>query len=201
MKKIYIILLVSLTFGMTNGLRAQILNLNYQTAIPLGDSRDYISNMSFRGAGIDYHHFLTDRFAIGGQLSWNTYYKNPGYVTGNFMLNNDKVTITGDQFRYLNVVNLMASGRYFFTNENAVICPYAGMGIGTNWGETRLEVGHYVAQEKAWQFAVAPVIGCIIPVCDFFGFNIGAKYQYSAKARSLPALQHFGINIGFSLML
>lgn len=201
MKKIYIILLVSLTFGMTNGLRAQILNLNYQTAIPLGDSRDYINNMSFRGAGIDYHHFLTDRLAIGGQLSWNTYYKNPGYVTSNFMLNNDKVTITGDQFRYLNVVNLMASGRYFFTNKNAAICPYAGMGIGTNWGETRLEVGHYVAQEKAWQFAVAPEIGCIIPFCDFFGFNIGAKYQYRAKARSLPALQHFGINIGFSLML
>lgn len=201
MKKNIYLLFTILTLGIALPSQGQILNLNYQMGIPLGDSKDFINKMSFRGASLDYHHFVTDRFAVGVNVGWNTFYKNPKYVTDNFTLHGKPVTITGDQFRYLNTITLMASGRYFFTDEDAVVCPYAGLGIGTNWGETRLEVGHYVAKEKGWQFAFSPEIGCLIPFCEHVGLNIGANYFYSAKASGLPALQHFGIKIGLSFML
>lgn len=43
----------------------------------------------------------------------------------------------------------MASVRYFFTDGDAVLLPYAGIGIGTNWAEMRLEVGDLLAKKKA----------------------------------------------------
>ena len=201
MKKIFISILVMLTVGMVSPIFAQTLNLNYRMSAPLGDSHDFISKMSFRGASMDYHYYLTERLAVGASVGWNTYYKHCDYKTNNFIMNGEKVTITGDQFRYLNVVPIMASVRYFFTDGNAAILPYAGLGIGTNWAETRLEVGDLVAKEKGWQFAFAPEVGFIVPFSEHVGLNLGAQYQYSVKASGLPTLQDFGIKIGLSLSL
>lgn len=200
MKKLFILLAVLTGAGIFHTTEAQLLNLNYRMSAPLGDSHDFISRMSFRGASASYHHFVTERLAIGLELSWTTHYKHLEDATNNFLLGDEKVTITGDQFRYLNVVPLLVSGRYFFTDEDALICPYAGIGIGTNWAETRLEVGHFVAKEKGWQFAIAPEIGCIIPFNEMIGLNIGAQYRYSAKASGLPSLQDVGIDVGLSFI-
>lgn len=200
MKKISIIclLLCAVAIGRTN---AQVLTINYRMATPLGDSHDFISKMSFRGMSADYHYYLSEHFAVGLSLGWNTYYKHLDYHTNHFMLRGEKVTITGDQFRYLNVVPILASVRYQFTKGDAVVLPYIGVGVGTNWAETRLEIGDFVAKEKGWQFAVAPEIGMIIPFCDRVGMHIGAQYQYSAKASGLPALQDFGIKVGLAFSL
>lgn len=199
MKKILILIFFCAGFGILNS-KAQILNLNYQMSAPIGDSRNFINKMSFRGASLDYHHFVTDRFAVGLSVGWNTFYKHLNKATGGFLLNGEKVTITGDQFRYLNVVPVLASARYFFTDEDALICPYAGIGIGTNWAESRLEVGHFVAKEEGWQFAFAPEVGCIVPFSEYIGLNLGIRYQYSVKASGLPSLQDLGIKVGISLM-
>lgn len=198
MKKFIFIIGVAIGLFAASSSQAQLLNINYQMAAPSGESKDFINRMSFRGISIDYHHFVTNRLAVGLDIEWNTFYKNPKYKTDHFKLNGDPVTITGDQFRYLNVVPLLASARYFFTGENSAIYPYAGLGIGANWAETRLEVGHYVAEKDGWQFAIAPQIGCMIPFCEYVGAHIGVKYFYSVKTDDLPALQHVGIEAGLS---
>ena len=199
MKKILMIIWVVLGIGVGSQAQAQQLNLNYQMSVPFGDQHDFISKMSFRGFSVDYHYFLTERLAVGASLGWNASYKHLDYTTGNFTMNGDKVTISGDQFRYLNVVPLMADVRYFFTDGDACILPYAGIGIGTTWTETRLEVGDLLAKEKGWQFAFAPEVGVILPFSEFVGLNVGAQYRYSVKASGLPTLQDLGIKVGLSI--
>ena len=167
-------------------------------SLPLGDQHDFISKMSFRGFSMDYHYFLSESLAVGASLGWNTLYKHLDYATGHFTMNGEKVTISGDQFRYLNVVPLMASVRYFFTDGDAVLLPYAGIGIGTNWAEMRLEVGDLLAKEKGWQFAFAPEVGVVVPFSESVGLNVGAQYRYSVKASGLPTLQDLGIKVGLS---
>ena len=192
------ILLVVFGLGVGSRAQAQMLNLNYQMSLPLGDQHDFISKMSFRGFSMDYHYFLSERLAVGASLGWNTLYKHLDYATGHFTMNGEKVTISGDQFRYLNVVPLMASVRYFFTDGDAVLLPYAGIGIGTNWAEMRLEVGDLLAKEKGWQFAFAPEVGVVVPFSESVGLNVGAQYRYSVKASGLPTLQDLGIKVGLS---
>ncbi len=180
---------------------AQVFSLNYRMSAPLGESHDFVSKMSFRGIAADFQYFVSEHIAVGFNLGWNTYYKHLDYHTNNFLLNGEKVTITGDQFRYLNVVPLLANVRYQFTKGDAAVLPYVGLGIGTNWAETRLEIGDLVAEEKGWQFAVAPEIGLIIPFSDHVGMHVGAQYQYSVKASGLPTLQDLGVKVGLAFNL
>lgn len=198
MKKIFIILLIISGMGMMGRLNAQVLNLDYNMSVPLGDSHDFVSKMSFRGFSLDYHQFVTEHWGFGLKFGWNTYYKHLDYTTGNFLLGGKDVTITGDQFRYLNVAPLMASVRYQFTKDDAFFLPYVALGIGTNWAETRLEIGDLVAQEKGWQFAFAPEVGVIIPFCEWVGMHVGAQYHYSAKTSRLPALQDISFKVGLA---
>ena len=67
------------------------------------------------------------------------------YKTNDFILNSEKVSITGDQFRYLNVIPVLADIRYHLTKGDAAVLPYVGMGIGCYWAEARLDIGDLFA--------------------------------------------------------
>ena len=74
MKKIIMILLVVFGLGVGSRAQAQMLNLNYQMSLPLGDQHDFISKMSFRGFSMDYHYFLSERLEIEiihGKPAWD----------------------------------------------------------------------------------------------------------------------------------
>ena len=80
MRKLLIISLI--LFGLSPLVKGQMLNLNYQMSVPLGKMNDYAGKMSFRGMDLEYHHFLNEKFSIGGMIGWNTFYKDKGKLTG-----------------------------------------------------------------------------------------------------------------------
>lgn len=201
MKKLLIIAIC--LFGLSPFLKAQVLNLNYQISLPLNQVKDFTNKASFRGFDIEYHHFIGDQFSLGAAIGWDVFYKDRKNSTGDFMFNgNDNVyTITGNQYRYINTVPMLAIGRYYFTDNTATLRPYAGLGIGTSWTEKRLEVGQFSSTISRWQFAFAPEIGMFIPVNDQFAFNVGCRYTYGTKAAHgrVPEIQSFTFNIGIAL--
>lgn len=202
MKKLFIITIC--LFGLSPFLKAQILNLNYQISLPMNQVKEFTDKASFRGFDIEYHHFINEQFSLGVAVGWDVYYQDKKHYTGDFTFKgNDNVyTITGNQYRYINTVPIMAVGRYYFTDNTTTVRPYAGLGIGTSWTEKRLEVGQFSSTISRWQFAFAPEVGMYIPVTDQFGFNAGVKYTYGTKAAHgrVPEIQAFTFNIGILLM-
>lgn len=202
MKKILIIAICLL--GLSPFIKAQMLNLNYQIGLPLGDTKDYINKASFRGFDLEYHQFLGEKFSIGGALGWNVYYKEKDNATGDFKFSgNDAVyTMTGNQYRYINTVPMLAIGRYYFTDESSMIRPFVGLGVGTSWTEKRLELGQYSSTISRWQFSLAPEAGMYVPINDQFAFNFGVRYMYGTKASHgrIPEMQNLSFNIGIILM-
>jgi len=201
MKKIVFISL--LLFGSIPFVKGQMLNANYQMSVPLGKINDYTGKMSFRGANLEYHYFLSNQLSIGGMVGWNVWYKDKGMVSQNFLVGSNKetYTITGHQYRYVNTVPIMAMGRYWFNEGNSLLQPYAGIGLGMSWTEMKTDVGQYTSTNSRWQFAFAPEIGTLIHVNDQFAFNLGAKYTYGTKAGHgrVPAMQNFTISVGIVL--
>lgn len=201
MKKLLIIAICF--FCLSPLLKAQMLNLNYQISLPLKDVKDFTDKASFRGFDVEYHHFLGEYFSVGAAIGWNVYYQDKENVSGNFMFrgNENVYTITGNQYRYINTVPMLAIGRYYFTDTESAVRPYLGLGIGTSWTEKRLEVGQFSSTISRWQFAVSPEIGLYIPVSDQFGFNLGARYNYATKAAHgrVPEIQSVTFNIGIAL--
>ena len=200
MRKLLIISLI--LFGLSPLVKGQMLNLNYQMSVPLGKMNDYAGKMSFRGMDLEYHHFLNEKFSIGGMIGWNTFYKDKGKLTGDFLFKGSKDihTITGYQYRYINTVPIMVMGRYWLTDQNTTFRPYLGLGLGTSWTELKTDLGQFTATNARWQFAFAPEIGTIIPVNDQFAFNIGAKYTYGTTSGKVEAMQNFTISVGIVFM-
>lgn len=202
MKKLLIIAIC--LFGLSPFVKAQMLNLNYQMSLPLGDVKSFTDKASFRGFDLGYHYFLGDRFSVGATIGWNVYYQDKNDATGDFKFSgNDNVyTITGNQYRYINTVPMLAVGRYYFTDDNTAVRPYFGLGLGTSWTEKRLEVGQFTSNISRWQFAMAPEVGMYVPVSDQFALNFGAKYNYATKAAhgKVPEIQSITFNIGIILM-
>lgn len=201
MKKLLILAII--LFGMSPLLKAQMLNLNYQISVPLGDLKDFTDKASFRGMDLEYHYFTSDRFSIGLGVGWNVFYHNLDHHTGDFTFHgsNDIYTITGNQYRYVNTVPIMAMGRYFFTDDNTAVRPYIGLGLGTRWTEKRIEIGQYSSTISRWQFSFAPEIGMLVPLSDQVALNFGARYSYGTKASHgrIPEFQSFAFSIGLVL--
>lgn len=191
-------------FGLSVLGKAQMLNFNYQISLPINQVKDFTDKASFRGFDIEYHKFMGEHCSVGLSVGWNVYYQDKNNTTGNFRFNGtDNIyTITGNQYRYINFVPMLAMGRFYFTDENAFIRPYAGLGLGTSWCEKRLEVGQFSSTISRWQFAMAPEIGMYMPVSDQFAFNLGARYYYATKAANgrVPEIQQFSFNFGIIFM-
>lgn len=145
MKKLLLIAIV--LFGMGPLLKAQMLNLNYQISVPLGDLKDFTNETSFRGMDLEYHKFVTDRFSLGAAIGWNVFYQDKNHATGDFSFKGNKniYTMTGNQYRYVNTVPLTAIGRYFLTDGTSAVQPFLGLGAGARWTEKRLELGQYTS--------------------------------------------------------
>ncbi len=202
MKKLLVITIC--LFGLSSFAKAQMLNLNYQIGLPLGDIKDFTSKASFRGMDLEYHYFLNERFSIGAAIGWNVYYDDKDNVTQDFTFSeSEKVyTISGHQFRYINTIPMLAIGRYYTMDKSKPIRPYIGVGIGSCWTEKRLELGQFASTISRWQFQVSPEIGMYAPVSDQFAFNFSARYNYGTKAAGgdLPAMQSIVFSIGIIMM-
>lgn len=202
MKKLLFIAIV--LFGLSPLLKAQMLNLNYQISVPMGDLKDFTDKASFRGMDLEYHKFINDRFTLGAAIGWNVFYQNKNHATDDFRFHgsDDIYTMTGNQYRYVNTVPIMAVGRYFFNYENSPVRPFVGLGIGTRWTEKRLEIGQYASTLSRWQFSFAPEIGMLVPLSDQVALNFGARYSYGTRASHgrIPEFQSFAFSIGLVLM-
>ena len=160
MKKILIlsalICSTAVVFGQYKG---GLWSYTYDIAIPFGESKDFTNPTSFRGLSISGQGFVTEKLAIGGQFTWNTFYEKTARVQEIDFVNNEGErqvgAIAGTQFRYINSFPLLVTARYF--NKNPVFENFAffgGLGVGTSIIKRRVEIGIVAIDETKWHFTV-----------------------------------------------
>ena len=113
-------------YGYSNNYMRQIFSVNYQIAIPLGDSKDFVSRTSFEGVNINWEYFVTHNLTVGVNLGYNNYNKK---VPQQVYRPNDYEAVNAAQYRYTQVFPLKAQIKCYFTPDN-FIKAYAGVGIG-----------------------------------------------------------------------
>jgi opacity protein-like surface antigen len=169
-------------------------NFTWDIGFPVSSTNDFISQTSFRGFAIEGRGYVSDRFLVGGRAAWNTFYEDNGFITEPILEN---ATIYGYNRRYLNAIPLMVTAHYEF--GRGMVLPYAGIGLGTYYIETRDYLGIYYVREKAWHFGVYPEVGIVIPFgSSNSGVNINAKYNYAAKTSDTPEQSWISLGVGIS---
>jgi len=169
-------------------------NFDWNIAVPLGETKDFISPTSVRGFSIDGRGFVTDAITIGGFVGWNTFYEGKGFETNDV---GNTGAVHGYKRRYINALPIMVNTHYYFAQST--VMPYAGIGLGTMYVEDRDFMGIYYVQNEAWHFALAPELGIVVPFGGGnTGINANVKYNWAAKTKDTPSYSFLTFNIGIS---
>jgi hypothetical protein len=199
MKKIKNTLMVSfimLVGTMSYAQGGGIWNFDWNMGFPMGSTTDFVGQPSFRGFTIEGRGYVTDQITVGGIAGWNVFYENNNWTSEEIGTTG---TVYGYQRHYLNVMPIMVTSHYYFSQ--GTVMPYFGAGVGTYYIESRDFMGIYYTQGKDWHFGVAPELGIITYLgSGNTGLNLNFKYNWAAKTKSEESYSWLGINIGISYM-
>lgn len=194
MKRYILILLLGLVTLVVNAQEGSTVIVNYLPAMPLGGTADFADNISPRGVDFEVQKFLKEDLSVGFVIGWNMFRQK---IVGETFEHQD-LTITGTQFRYVNIVPLNLNVKKYFMNQGNTI-PYVGIGLGTSYNEKRNEVGVFMLTEDKWMFNVAPEVGMLYDLNYKTLLSVKLKYNYSPKAGDFDSMSYLslGVGIGF----
>lgn len=195
--KIFLSLLFLIaTLSLTNA-QISIFTVAYSTSAPLGITKDYIEDYSWRGFALEERYFVERDMSIGFYLGWNVFSKKLVDHEENF--GDGEGVLYGTQYRYINSFPILANMHYHFLRDK-VVRPYVGAGAGPYIVNQRTEMGLYSSTQKRWQFGLQPEVGLWIDLAAGTNLMFGAKYNYAFKTKKGDALSYLNINAGISFV-
>lgn len=177
------------------------LYLNINGIKPLANT-EWIKDMSFAAAKFGYRGFIRPNFSAGLDLS----FANLDQYEPTTTKQNATGAITSDYFHYIYQYTAVASGQYYFKDEeNERFFPYAGLGLGANTNEYVLYYNIYEDTERSWGFLARPEVGLLFRFSDRspLGIMAAIHYDYSTNKSEKFAYKNFsaiGIQVGIMSM-
>jgi len=163
----------------------------YQVGVPVGDTKDYIDKTSWAGLTMGYRYMPNSRFAIGGDLGWQTYNKQNTYDT----YTRGTASLSGIQFRYQNMFEFSAQGEMVL-NDGGDFRPYVGLGVGGLYVRRQTTFGLYEIEQDPCQFMVKPGLGFTYYLSDGTGLIVGTEFIAGFQDQELTGQSMVAINIG-----
>lgn len=187
---ILVVLLISIT-SYSQG----FYNINYTMSMAVGETGEYISSPSFRGLSFEGGEFISDNVSIGGVITWSVFFEK----STNESFTEDNMTITGTQYRYLNVFPILFQAHYYINSDDDKPSVYMGGGAGAYRMVKRTSLGIWQSEQNSWHFGISPEVGILIPLGISTDLNIGMKYHYVIKTSETTDFSWFGLNVGIAL--
>jgi hypothetical protein len=166
--------------------------LSYEFAVPRAETKDYIDRFSSRGAHLDASFELSYAFHLELSAGLNSF----NAVKQGVLTTTDGQDVSGKQFRYLNVIPLMA-GFAFHVPLGHGSRVWAGVNGGAAYFERVIDLGLSSYTRSDWQWGFQPHIGIA------FGLDKGGtalffdgRWQYFWERHGLPAQQYFSFGVG-----
>lgn len=170
-----------------------LVGVSYQFSIPIGETFNYTSPVSWRGVGLDLATFIRQDLAVGLAFGWNVFFENTTST-----LHFKGTDVTGNQDRALNVWPTLVNARWFpKISSNRDIQPYIGANVGGYIIERYLAVGITASQETHFHFGLAPEIGVFFqnPVGAVF---LNARYNMAFASGGVPFQQFLSFSLGYA---
>ncbi|MBT1699544.1 outer membrane beta-barrel protein [Fulvivirgaceae bacterium PWU4] len=165
----------------------------YTISFPLGNTKDRVDQVSFRGFTFDYRYHINDSWCIGARTGWYTFYEEKDRAT--YTLSEGHASLTGKQFRYINSLPLLFMGDYYFHAEQNMSA-FAGFGAGVTYNRLDVRMSQEGARTDAWQFSLSPEIGVRMKLdADLYGY-VALSYNNCFSTDDLEAQSYLNLSIG-----
>jgi hypothetical protein len=168
--------------------------VSYAVAIPTGETRDYISDGSFRGFEFEGRRFIRPNLSLS--LSWQGSTFNEA-VDGTFAIPNGH--ISGHQHRIIYAWPFLAKAHYYFgrpTVYGGDAVPFVGIGAGAYWIRQSLETGVLAIEETNWHFGFSPEAGVLIPAAGANDVVLSAGYHYAFESGDWGPHSYWTVKLG-----
>jgi hypothetical protein len=167
--------------------------MSYSVSFPMGDLYDYNSKTSFRGTNIEFLHEAKPHLAIGIETGWNVFYEHADKMD----YKDGTATISGVQFRYTNMVPILAETKYFPSMNSKTMDSYIGVGVGTLYVNRSTDFGLYRIITNTWQFCWRPEAGLVFHMQPGVKAFLGVKYYAALHSSDLDGQSFLSANVGF----
>jgi outer membrane protein len=190
MKPLYILTSILVFVSSVTFSQATYLGGTYSISVPLGNLEDFITSGSYRGANFEGLKEIKSNLAVGWLLGWNVFAEKRAHE----VYNDDNLTLTGTQYRYMNLFPMLARGLYEFGTAEGTR-PFIGSGLGITADLAKTNVGLYSFRKTGWHFTLAPELGIKIPVGNT-SITASLRYVYGAKTREIDRISYLSVNLG-----
>jgi len=168
--------------------------LTYGISIPTADTKEWISDASFRGFGFHGRRMISDNTSWGVSWDWSTF-NMP--TDGTIQIDNGAVT--GHQHRIMYSMPILVNYHYYFKDAKVSsdeTIPFVGIGAGTYWIKQVLEIGVIAIEDSNWHFGISPDFGVKIPVSFYSDLVVGARYNYAFESGNTPSQSYWTLYLG-----
>lgn len=188
-----IIATILLVFGLSVITNAQnsLFSFNYAVTVPLGNTSDFIDQVSGRGFVFEYQKFIDPHWAVGLEAGHTTLYKREE----DKVYSEGTASLSGIQYRYQYSWPILVTANYYAL-RTGLIRPYAGLGVGTMASQRKIDMGIYTSDQTHWQFAVKPEIGTLIQPNPDMAFRVGAKYLMGVGSDNFDGQSNLNFSFG-----
>ena len=84
----------------------------------------------------------------------------------------------------------------YYHDKEAIVTPFAGLGIGTIYSDRDIDMGLYRSENDAWQFGLQPEVGILYDINEQLDFKISGKYFQGFSTSELDGQSYFSLNVG-----
>jgi hypothetical protein len=173
--------------------------ITYNTGFTANDSKDFVDEYSWLGAGIEIRNFLSKDHSVGASFSWNYFDDRTRDI-----LEIKRGAISGTQLRYLGSLGLLLNTHYYMgtRSKQGQVIPFLGINVGTYYINQMLDIGVVSLDKSNWHFGLAPEFGFVIPAEGIYLIT-SFRYNYAFEAGESVAGEatyhsYWGINFGIA---
>ena len=196
MKRIIILITLITAIGVSaaNAQDRLLFKIGYNTGMPVGSFKDYISKNSFRGYRGELLYPVNEQLKVGLGVTFNDFYEKiprKNYQTSDGVLS----AVVSNSIQ---TTPIMVKGEYELT-KSGWIRPYVGLGAGFDLITYARYFGEFGDKKSAFKPAVGGEAGINIPFnkeTRVSGINLGGHFNYLPfKYNELSNLNNWGVHV------
>ena len=195
MKRIILITLITaIGVSAANAQDRLLFKIGYNTGMPVGSFKDYISKNSFRGYRGELLYPVNEQLKVGLGVTFNDFYEKiprKNYQTSDGVLS----AVVSNSIQ---TTPIMVKGEYELT-KSGWIRPYVGLGAGFDLITYARYFGEFGDKKSAFKPAVGGEAGINIPFnkeTRVSGINLGGHFNYLPfKYNELSNLNNWGVHV------
>ena len=150
--------------------------MEYSVAAPIGDSQRFGPG-SWSGANWEGRWLYHSRSSFGALLGFNEFYRRD-IGTTTFPAG----AATGDQYRHLLVIPLLATTAWYFIGNDDDPRWYIGAGAGPQYTEQSFQLGFDLRRKATWNVVLVPEIGLAFQAWYGTGGIVAVRYHLPTES-------------------